>query len=272
MAFEGTSPSVAAGAKAPVVVSVQVEAATDPLETKIRDLVTAASFLAPVTDEAQAETVAGHLKACAALIKSANESRLKLTRPLDQVKADIMDRFKGLLGTLERVDRSFRDALTPYQLEKRRQAEAEAEAARKAKAEADALARKEAEEAQRLADQKQAEADALAAKAKTKAQREAADRAADEAAAAKSEAVVAADIAEAVTAPVDIQAQSSVTRSAGGAAVGVTMRWTFEVQDAQAVPREFLAVNEQAIRAAVRDGVREIPGVRIFQDASLSVR
>jgi hypothetical protein len=39
-----------------------------------------------------------------------------------------------------------------------------------------------------------------------------------------------------------------------------------------AVPVEFLMVNEKAIRAAVKAGVRNIPGVNIFQKEELSVR
>lgn len=41
--------------------------------------------------------------------------------------------------------------------------------------------------------------------------------------------------------------------------------WTFEVQDETQVPREYLMVDERKIREAVKAGIREIPGVRIFQ-------
>jgi hypothetical protein len=41
--------------------------------------------------------------------------------------------------------------------------------------------------------------------------------------------------------------------------------WTFEVVDPDQVPREFLMVNEQAIRAAVKAGRRQIHGVNIWQ-------
>jgi hypothetical protein len=49
-------------------------------------------------------------------------------------------------------------------------------------------------------------------------------------------------------------------------------RWKAEVIDEAAVPRQFLVVDTKAINAAVRDGVREIPGVRIEQVDELSVR
>jgi hypothetical protein len=48
--------------------------------------------------------------------------------------------------------------------------------------------------------------------------------------------------------------------------------WKFEITDTTAVPRQFLAIDEQAIRAAVREGVREIAGVRIYQEEEIAVR
>ena len=48
-------------------------------------------------------------------------------------------------------------------------------------------------------------------------------------------------------------------------------RWTFEVVDAWKVPSDYLIVDEQAIRKAVREGVREIKGVRIYQEESIRV-
>lgn len=53
---------------------------------------------------------------------------------------------------------------------------------------------------------------------------------------------------------------------------GTTKRWVFEVEDASLVPREYLVVNETAIRKAVNEGARTIPGVRIYQDESISLR
>ncbi len=66
--------------------------------------------------------------------------------------------------------------------------------------------------------------------------------------------------------------------------------WTFEVEDASEVPREYMEVNEKAITAAIRAGLRDlrkdssevegkdderltraIPGVRIFKTKQLAV-
>lgn len=53
---------------------------------------------------------------------------------------------------------------------------------------------------------------------------------------------------------------------------GVRKNWTFQIEDEVSVPREFLVVDEKKIRAAVREGVREIPGVRIFEEESMAIR
>lgn len=68
-----------------------------------------------------------------------------------------------------------------------------------------------------------------------------------------------------------VAAPAKTTRTAEGS---VTMRsvWKFEVTDPEAVPREYLIVNERAIGAVVKAGVRQIPGVRIFEVEEVAVR
>ncbi len=41
--------------------------------------------------------------------------------------------------------------------------------------------------------------------------------------------------------------------------------WDFIIEDEQTIPREYCSPDSSKIRKAIRDGVREIPGVRIFQ-------
>lgn len=53
---------------------------------------------------------------------------------------------------------------------------------------------------------------------------------------------------------------------------GAKKVWTFSVKDEAQVPREFLIVDEKKIREAVRTGVRDIPGVEIFQDTQIAIR
>lgn len=70
------------------------------------------------------------------------------------------------------------------------------------------------------------------------------------------QAQVAADIAPAPL-------PTAVAGEAGTASVRVT--WTHEIEDFSLVPREYLRVDDVLVGAAVRNGVRFIPGVRIFQ-------
>ena len=52
----------------------------------------------------------------------------------------------------------------------------------------------------------------------------------------------------------------------------VSMVWDFEVTDKSQLPLEYLKVDEVAIRNAIRNGQREIAGVKIFQKPQLSLR
>lgn len=52
----------------------------------------------------------------------------------------------------------------------------------------------------------------------------------------------------------------------------VSMVWDFEVTDKSQLPLEYLKVDEVAIRNAIRNGERDIAGVKIFQKPQLSLR
>lgn len=52
------------------------------------------------------------------------------------------------------------------------------------------------------------------------------------------------------------------------AAPGRTV-WTWDLVDEAQVPREFLQIDRGAVTAAVRSGVREIPGIKIYSKLSL---
>lgn len=53
---------------------------------------------------------------------------------------------------------------------------------------------------------------------------------------------------------------------------GAKKVWTFTLKEEAQVPREYLVVDEKKIREAVRAGIREIPGVEIFQDTQIAIR
>jgi len=51
----------------------------------------------------------------------------------------------------------------------------------------------------------------------------------------------------------------------------VSKHWTFEVVDEKKVPHEYLTVNDAKVDEAIKNGVREIAGLKIFQKERLSI-
>ena len=73
-----------------------------------------------------------------------------------------------------------------------------------------------------------------------------------------------------VQTPVAQEAPTVVRTEAGSAHQRKT--WAFEVVNEAAVPREYCAVDERKIREAVKNGVREIPGCRVFEKSETVIR
>lgn len=132
-----------------------------------------------------------------------------------------------------------------------------------------------------------------AAEEEARREREAAERAAAEAARAASEgdhaqeavmieaqrAAEAARLQELVAKehrPVVTTAPAPVAQAAAiktdGATVSAQRHWEFRVIDPSKVPSAFKVVDEKAIRQAVREGVRDIPGVEIVETERLVTR
>jgi hypothetical protein len=72
------------------------------------------------------------------------------------------------------------------------------------------------------------------------------------------------------SAPAAVATTTQLASASGSAST--RKRWTATVVDATRIPREYLAVDQKAINAAVKDGVRAIPGVRIEQVDGLAIR
>lgn len=48
--------------------------------------------------------------------------------------------------------------------------------------------------------------------------------------------------------------------------------WSFELIDKSSVPLQFLTLDDKEVHAAIRSGVRDIPGVRIFEKETIVTR
>lgn len=52
----------------------------------------------------------------------------------------------------------------------------------------------------------------------------------------------------------------------------VRLIWDFEIENIKDLPAEYLTVNAPAVRAAIRAGVREIPGLKIYQKPTVAIK
>jgi hypothetical protein len=161
-------------------------------------------------------------------IKQLDTERKELTKPLDEVKTKIMDKYRPALEQLTQAQRLIDGVIAGY-LEEQRKIQQEKQ-------------RKADEEARKEKERAEAKAKEWAAKGNDKKAEEWLD---------KSETVVAPVI------------QAPDTKAAG---ISTREDWDFEISDASLIPREYLIPDEKAIRAFVKatKGKKEIPGVKII--------
>jgi hypothetical protein len=62
------------------------------------------------------------------------------------------------------------------------------------------------------------------------------------------------------------------TRTDTGALASARTVWSHELVDLALVPREYLMLNPDAVKAALKAGVREIPGLKIFETVKTVIR
>lgn len=66
-------------------------------------------------------------------------------------------------------------------------------------------------------------------------------------------------------APVHVETEGKVE--------GLQMRkiWTFQIEDEMKIPKEYMIADTKKIGKVVKAGIREIPGVRIYEDSSSAI-
>lgn len=64
----------------------------------------------------------------------------------------------------------------------------------------------------------------------------------------------------------------TITRTEEGASASQRAVWEFEVVNIDKIPREYLVLDKIKVRQAIKMGVREIPGLRIFETMKTVLR
>jgi hypothetical protein len=188
-----------------------------------------------VSSEGEYREAVDALNAITSKRKTLEEKRLEITRPLDAAKKAIMDFFRAPADVLDKAERVIKGALSAFEVRRRERIEAERRELQRKADEAAAAERK------RLA----AEAERLAAEGRV------------ETAALKIERAETLQAREITTVP-------------GEKVKGVSYRttWNYRIADADAIPREFMMVDEQKIRRYVSamKGDTKIAGVEVFTE------
>ena len=205
-------------------------------------------------------------------VRSINGLCKSLSDPLAEAEAAVKGKISLYQARIEmerrKAEEAARKAAQELQDKLRREAEesnrkAREEAARKAEEETRARLAREAEE--RRAREAETEAQEEERKAREAAEIEAArKKAAEEAKSVEIEVPI-------VMAPVIPKAEN-VARADTGAAAFQRKSWEFEVEDIGNIPREYLIVDQQKVRDAIRMGIRSIPGIRIFETTKTVLR
>jgi hypothetical protein len=227
-----------ASPRSPVVVQSALAAPnpqTIALKNSAIEIATRATLL-KVVDSTSLLEANNMLVAIAQAKKNLDAHKQALIKPLnDHIKSITATYFKPAIEPLEQANQTLRDKVIAFTVLAQQRA---------AKV-------REAEEAKAMELNTQAEQ--LAAEGKDEAAAEVAQQATEHAVAA-------------VT-----TVGPSRVMSTDSSQVTTRTRWEFTVTDPARVPREYLMVNEKAIRAAVNSGTRAIPGVEIKQGLGLAV-
>lgn len=285
-----------------VLLREQLEQSHADLLARKDDLLAGGTRLPAACEDADtAAKLSDFIKACTAYTKNSEATRLAANEPYRLLIRTIDGFFKAESDKVDALKTKMGGMLTVYQRaeadKERRRLEAIAAEEKRIAAEAEKKAREEArlareareaeerraEEARKAAAALEGKKRAAAEEAERKRQAEAAEkqRVLDEAAAkARDEAREAKQ--ESNVAKVDAGAKAadlSRTRSTAGSVASLRVTWHHEVVKEEDVPRQFLKVDEGAIRIAIKTATTadnkctlKIPGVKIYPKEESIVR
>ena len=191
-----------------------------------------------VEDQITADKFSDFLGNIGTVEKLLEEERKKITGPLNEAKRNLDTFFRNTFTIpLGDIKAMLQARLKPFLQEQERQRNEEAERRRK----------EEADEALRKA----AEAEALGNK--RLAERE----------------MAKAEKAESAPPPAEkARAKGDIT----GKGTGLRKTWKYEVEDLLEVPAKYLEVNGTLLMADFHQGQEEVPGIRFYQEETVSTR
>ncbi len=182
--------------------------------------------------------------------KQIEDERTRLVRPFNEGVKQINGRFKAMLTPLQEAEADMKSKMLTFQQEEARKAESE-----RLKREEDQRKR-EAEDRQRCEEE---ERKRLAEKTEGEEQ----DRAPLPQAVVEQQASPPAPVASNFR---------PTTWGQTGATSTVKKVWTFEPVDISQVPAQYLVIDQVKVNQAIRAGTRDIPGLRIFEKDTISIR
>lgn len=263
----------------PAAVQRQQEAAVQ-VESAVRVAIQRAEAV-EVRDPAEANSAAAILKDLTTQKRNAEATRKELVGPLNETVKKLNAKFKTATEPLDAAAKVLRGKIEAFQEAAERARREQEERLQREAAEREAKLKAEREKAERAAREEREAAEAIAreaeAKARAAAQKDADSKAAQAALLEAEEAAELVDetkLAEStLDALPDLPAPVPVVPEAPRIeGIQKRMVWKATVTAEALVPREYLVVDQKAINQAMRDGVRDIPGVDIRQVPQAAVR
>jgi len=229
------------------------------------------------TPEAQEQCIL-KLSAIKARRKRVDELRKEFVAPLKEQAKKIDSAFKKPIEELDELETMLKAPLKSYMDAEAQRAE---EAMAKLRKEQEERARIQKEEADRIRKEAEEKAEAEQKRiAEAMEQANAKERAKLEAEKAKAEeelkeAQVKAIVAEQALDVAPIEAPKSSVRSSEGTLATRKLSWTYQVTDIDALRNarpDLFILDEKKLRLLVIDGLRDLEGVRIYQESEISIR
>lgn len=243
-----------------------VRLALAPHKARIDEILSQAKAI-QITDEASQVLAVEFGTAARNLKKRVEDLRKSAVQPLNDRVKEVNNLAKAFTEPLDGAERDLKAKISTYQtklrLEQEKKAAEAREAARKVQEAYEAEQRAIREEAARKAREAETKL-ALGAAGLNENEKSALERIITE------ETEAASAPIQVAVAPVIPEVPKAVRTETGSAHQRMT--WEFEIVDAGNIPREYLMIDEKAIRQAVKAGIRQIPGVRIFEQASTTFR